>query len=204
MKKIFFLFVFCAITSLSFAQRDETLFSNSNGRIGFFATPWLTEYGQFGDETRPSFGGGAGLIVGDFFLGGYGLANTDYEALIFEGESVDLNLAHGGLWIGYVPMQHKAVHPYSTVRLGWGAVNLDGNSFDFDDETDGVNVVTPELGLEVNIFRWMRLAGAAGYRWVNDIETSTLGSRDLNGWTASINLRFGWFGRNRGWRNNRD
>lgn len=198
MKKTLILLILIAISTNIFAQRDETLFKRGQ-RGGFFFTPWLTEYGQFGDDTRPSFGGGVGVIAGDFFLGAYGLGNTDYDFLVSTGTIEDINLAHGGLWLGYVPMQHKAFHPYTNLRVGWGAVGIDETNIE-QRRVDGVNVITPEIGLEVNVFRWLRVAGTGGYRWVNDVETAALGSNYFNGWTAGINVRIGWFGRDRNWR----
>lgn len=198
MKKSIILFsILCLTVSSLLAQRDATIFKGKQ-RGGFFFTPWLTEYGQFNGDTRPSFGGGFGVITGDLFIGGYGLGNTDYEDFVNNGEINEISLAHGGLWLGYVPMQHKAIHPYSNLRLGWGAVKIDENSFDTR-TIDGVNVITPELGVEINVFRWLRIAGTGGYRWVNDVDSPSVGSKDFNGWTAGLNVRIGWFGRDRNW-----
>ena len=198
MKKSLILFAVILFTGSLFAQRDNTLF-NSNGRTGIFVTPWLTEYGQFGNDTRASFGGGIGVIVGDAFLGGYGLGNADFEQLLIQGEVEEVRLAHGGLWFGYVPMQHKSVHPYSSLRLGWGAVNIDESDFNGGNTVDGVNVITPEIGVEANVFRWLRVSAAVGYRWVNDVEDILLDPKDFDGVTGSINVRLGWFGRDRNW-----
>jgi len=49
------------------------------------------------------------------------------------------------------------------------------------------------------VFGWLRVSGTGGYRWVNDVDSPIFESDDFNGWTASINVRIGWFGRDRNW-----
>ena len=191
MKQFALLLAMLCTVSL-YAQRDNTLFNRSH-RAGLFITPILTEVSEFNGDRGTSVGGGVGLVAGNLFIGAYGLGQTDYEQLIFNDEINEVKLAHGGFWFGYVPFQHKALHPYSSVRLGWGAVNITEDNID-DEILDGVFVTTPEIGLELNIFRWLRLSGAVGYRWVDGIETATIPSQSYNNWTGTVNLRIGWFG----------
>ena len=109
--------------SLQLFAQDQTVFNRVN-RIGFFVTP-LFEVGPLVDPTESSVGGGAALVLGNSFIGGYGLAGIDYEQLILDEDIEQIDLAHGGLWFGYVPLQGAVLHPYASVRAGFGAVNIE-------------------------------------------------------------------------------
>lgn len=180
------------------AQRDETLFSKA-GRGGLFGAP-ITEYFDFAAGLGTATGGGGALIVGDFFFGGYGLISVDYETRLFEQQFRLLELTHAGLWIGATPMLHKVVHPFFSVKAGWGQVHAIGadsapGSAGF---VDRVFVLTPEGGLELNVFRWFRVAGTLVYRKVYDLEDGfLLRGDDLSGFGATLTLRFGFFGSNK-------
>ena len=46
--------------------------------------------------------------------------------------------------------------------------------------------VSPEVGLEMNLTRWLRIAGAAGYRWVEGVNSAGLSNEDFTGWTGTL------------------
>lgn len=195
MKKLIVVVVLLVVgTSLSQAQ-EETLFGRSHS-AGFFFSP-MVEYSMLDSEVRASSGGGLGLVIDNFFIGGYGLAAVDVDALINDNaESLEVDIAHSGLWLGYVFPSHKLVHLYTSVRGGWGLVNttFDNNGIN---NGDRIFVVTPEAGVEVNLFRWLRLAGTVGYRQVNGVNNSISGltNSDVSGVTGGLTLRIGAFGR---------
>ena len=83
--------------------------------------------------------------------------------------------------------------PYTTLRIGPGVVNIDTNSW--DDYIDNVLVVSPELGVEMNLTKFLRIAGTAGYRWVDGVSSPGLTNDDFTGWTGALTLRLGYFGR---------
>ncbi|MEM8585393.1 MAG: hypothetical protein AAGF87_14035 [Bacteroidota bacterium] len=188
-----------AVLSAQSHGRHQTILGRSPLNGGF-GSP-LLEVGV-SDGITNMIGGGGGLVFRNFFFGLYGLSSTDaLGELVDEGEITGIDLAHGGLWIGVTPASYNAIHPYIGVKAGWGVVELDFDnpSTDFDD-TDQVFVLTPEVGLEFNLTRWMRLSGGLGYRYLNGINSgSPISESDLNGLTANITLRFGWFGSNRSW-----
>ncbi len=180
------------------AQRDETLFSKA-GRGGLFGAP-ITEYFDFAEGPGTATGGGGALIAGDFFFGGYGLVSVDYETRLFEQRFRTLEFAHAGLWIGATPMLHKVVHPFFSAKAGWGQVHaISADSAPGSVAlADRVFVLTPEAGLELNVFRWFRLAGTFTYRKVYDLdEAFLLYGDDLSGFGGTLTLRFGFFGSNR-------
>ncbi len=185
--------VFLASTSILSAQQ-ETLFGRAHS-AGFFFSP-IVEYSMWNNEVRASSGGGMGLVIDNFFIGGYGVAAIDLDALIDDnGDRVEVDIAHSGLWLGYVWPSHKVFHLYGSVKGGWGLIDTEISSNGFD-RADRVFVVTPDVGVEVNLFRWLRLAGTVGYRAVNGVDTnSTIPATQYNGVTGGLTLRIGWFGR---------
>lgn len=182
-------------TSLLSAQ-EETLFGRSHS-AGFFVSP-IVEFSMLDGEIRSSNGGGLGLVVDNFFIGGYALAAVDLDALIEENaQSVEVDIAHSGLWLGYVWPSHKLLHLFTSVKGGWGLVNTTFDEFGIE-EADRIFAITPEVGVEVNLFRWLRLAGTVGYRTVNGINPSNaIQAADVNGVTGGLTLRIGGFGRHR-------
>ena len=170
-------------------QRDQTLFSNSH-RAGFFVSP-IVEYSNLDKEWNTSLGGGLGLVVGDFFLGGYGLGMADIDKVIDDDFQI-LEMGHGGFWLGYVTPQHFALHGFSSVKAGWGAVdfNVDDGNF-----SDAFFAVTPEIGLEINVFRWFRIGTTVGYRFMNGLDKTPKTRQDeLEGLVGTLTFRIGGFG----------
>ena len=199
MKKSICIAILALTCTQIFAQwqggnRDQTL-ANSTGRHGFFVSP-IVEYGNLDDKWNTSVGGGLAFIAGDFFIGAYGLGMVEDDW--FDEDLEQLDMGHGGFWLGYVTPQSRALHLFSSVKAGWGAVNIDFD--DGFDDSDTFFAVTPEAGLEVNIFSWFRVGATVGYRFMNGLEDSANFNRDnLEGMTGALTFRIGGFGRER-WR----
>jgi hypothetical protein len=176
---------------------QETLFQDiDEDDIGAFGSP-LIEIGSINGEVGSDVGGGGALVIGGFFLGGYGLGTTYPEATI-NGTRYDIRLKHGGLWMGYAHNQYKVIHPYSSLRLGWGKSQLlRGKDADFSERNF---VLTPELGFEVNAFRFLKIAFSGGYRWVNGVdELPGLDSNDFSSAMGTVTFRIGGFGEYEDW-----
>ena len=192
MKKLLFTALLSIMGLTAFAQH-ETLFGRARV-VGGFGGP-LIEWG-LSNDLNTSVGGGGGVVIDNFFLGGYGLGSIDYENLFDNGDVDQLDIGHGGFWLGFNVPSHKLIHFYGSTRIGWGAIDVR-----FDDPTqsysdvDKIFVLTPEAGLELNITRWFRASGTVGYRWVDGVSAnSAFGQDEFNGWVAGLTLRFGWFG----------
>ncbi len=190
MKKSICIAILTIFAAQIWAQRDETLVSRSH-RSGFFVSP-IVEYSNLQGEWNTSVGGGLAFIAGDFFIGGYGLGMADFDQIIDDDDFEELQMGHGGFWLGYVAPQHRALHAFASVKAGWGAVNID---FDDGDYEDAFFAVTPEVGLEVNVFRWFRVAGTVGHRFINGLDDSPNFSNDeLDGMVGTLTFRIGGFG----------
>ncbi|MBI5917136.1 MAG: hypothetical protein HY842_17330 [Bacteroidetes bacterium] len=194
---------FLLATTALFAQKDETMFSDVD-RVGGWGAP-IFEYTNLEKDVSVVSGGGGALVLNDFYLGGYGMGKAEYSQLV-DLRRDDLNFKHGGFWIGYTPLQGKVVHPYASVKLGWGKANYTAleslTGTELDRQKDNIFVTTPEVGLELNVFSFFRIAATASYRWVNGVETlPTYTNDDLSSFGATLTLRFGGFGDD-DWNNN--
>lgn len=186
--------VFLAAT-MALGQREETLASGAKIK-GAFGGPFFT-YGQVDGNSGGGAGGGGAFILNDFFIGGFGLGET-FGSRRYNNRNYDVTLGYGGFWLGYVYPSYKVVHLYSSLKIGWGSAALrrrDNDPFDNDDIRDGVFVLSPEIGVEVNILHWFRAGFTGGYRLVSGLNTLPgFASQDYNSPTFALTLRFGGFG----------
>ncbi len=182
------------LTSASLFGQHETLFSRSRV-IGGFGGP-LLEFGNLKGEMSTSVGGGGGVIIDNFFIGAYGIGSARNLHYNIRNEEFRMDLAHGGIWLGYTPMTFKLVHPYTSARIGWGFAEIRDDPFVFDHGGDAVFVFTPEVGVELNLTRFFRISGSVGYRFVNDVDQLDMfTNKDFSSFTGQLTFRFGWFGR---------
>ena len=190
MENNFILLIFCVFTFQGFGQ-SQTLFSDVEEVVGFGGP--IVEFSGFKGEVIPAVGGGGGVFLDDFFVGGYGIGGLDFRDPTVDLENYRMKLSHGGFWLGYNHNRHKLLHVYGSAKLGWGDIDVKyiGNGAR---PSDNIFVVQPEAGIEVNLFRWFKLAGTVGYRavtGVNEIETHS--NSDFSGVTGALTFRFGWF-----------
>lgn len=191
MKKELLLFVLLFISTLPSFSQSETLFSDVDEVVGFGGP--IVEFSAFKGEVVPAVGGGGGVFLNDFFIGGYGIGGLDFRDPSIELDNYRMKLNHGGFWLGYNHNQDKVLHFYGSAKLGWGGIDVKYNGAG-ERPNDNVFVIQPEAGVEVNLFRWFKLVGTVGYRavtGVNEIETQN--NSDFSGITGALTFRFGWF-----------
>ena len=188
MRKIVTIFVLVFLLWGLNAQDSEvqTLFG-SGTRISGFGGP-IMSFTSINGEFAHMMGGGAAVLLGDFFIGGYGEGLTN--SITAGGNRI--KLGHGGFWTGYSFMASKAVHPAISTQLGWGSITqTDDNHYHLS--SDNVFVINPTLELEMNFTKFFRLGVGANYRFVNGVNTSNLTNADLSGLGAFLSFKFGWF-----------
>lgn len=201
MKNLTVLLLFLLAATFGYSQH-ETLFGKARV-VGGFGAP-IVEFGLTND-LGTAVGSGGGLVIDNFFIGGYGMGTVDFEALI-DDDLTEIALGHGGFWLGGTFRPYKVVHLYGSARIGWGAVEIPvgepGVSFK---ELDKVFVVTPEIGVELNVTRWFRIGATGGYRILRGAnENLGYTDSDFEGAVGTLTFRFGWFGNYRKYRRNRD
>lgn len=188
-------------------NRQETLFGSKRLRISGFGAPIVEFSSVNGQFVVSNGGGGAALFNQTFFLGGYGLGMSNRVNVGDAKSNQRIDFEHGGFWLGYVSSPNKLVHFTGSMRLGWGGVNLRNNIFgsSIDRRLSDCFVITPEVGMEVNVTRFFRIAATAGYRAVSGVgtitfnddlgNTTSLANKDFNSFTGMLTFKFGWFGR---------
>jgi hypothetical protein len=191
--KNWLLFIALILSTQAVVAQQETLFKRARVTGGFGSMIFENRLGDKGASS--AVGGGGGLAFGDVFVGAYGVGSVDFNAL-WDGRDIDrLDIGHGGFWVGLTIPTRKVLHAYVSSRVGWGAINVpfDDPNYTFGD-ADRVFVVTPEVGLELNVFRWFRLAGTVGYRYTSGVnESRGYKATDFRGSLYGMSLRFGGF-----------
>lgn len=180
------------------AQSEQTLFNRAKVR-GAFGGTFFT-IGQAKGHEVTGAGGGGGLVFNQTMIGAFGHGEVFTIDRPGEANSI-LALGYGGLWLGYSMPTSKAIHGFASLKIGPGRVRVDKwgdwwtNDPGFDFSDDAVLTVSPEVGLEVNVFHWMRMTGTVAYRYVNGFDGALgLDKNDLNAPYFGLGFRFGWFG----------
>jgi hypothetical protein len=188
MRKIVIIIVLALLFGGLKAQDNgiQTLFG-SGTRISGFGGP-IMSFTSINGKFAHMMGGGGAVILGDFWLGGYGegLTNT----IMAGGNRIDFG--HGGFWTGYSFLASRALHPSVSAQLGWGSISQKDDDYSYL-SSDNVFVVNPILELEMNFTKFFRLGVGAHYRFVNGVNTSTLTNADFSGPGAFLSFKFGWF-----------
>ncbi len=207
---IFALILFLRITASAqdVENKQETLFGRGTSVSGFGGP--IVEFSAAKGQFSVSNGGGGGVLLNQsFFLGGYGMNTSNRLDINIANANYKLDFGHGGFWLGYINSHNKLVHFASSLRLGWGSVTMrDSRYWGGSSNTRLSNcfVATPELGFELNITRFFRIAATAGYRIVAGISeinftdaqgnlTEKINNSDFSSPIGAITFKFGWFGR---------
>ena len=145
------------------------------------------------------FSGGV-LFNQKLFIGGYGIGLASQHTVENTTDSVKNNLhfGHGGAIVGYNCNPHKLIHLSICSRMGWGNLGLfEKNNYENIEINDKVFVLSPGIGAEINITKWVKLNTEIGYRLVTGIDkTEIYKENEFNSPTASIALLFGGFNNN--------
>ncbi|HLF63502.1 MAG TPA: hypothetical protein VI603_07110 [Saprospiraceae bacterium] len=178
------------------AQTEETLTGDARIKGGFGGPFFL--YSTVGEMHGRGAGGGGGFIIDKFFIGGFGQGET-FGKIDVDDQDYYVSIGYGGLWFGYVAPSNKLLHLLATMKIGWGEAFLSENRDDHStDYNDGAFVIQPEVGIELNVAHWFRIAGQAGYRFMNGVnDIPTLQSNDFDSPSFALVLRFGAFGYDR-------
>jgi len=194
-KKLLFLATLTMLfNSGSIKAQDEddfqTMFHGGIHRISGFGGP-IYNYSQINGNVALLSGGGGGVLLNDFFIGCFGMSNTtkiDYN-------NSDMSISYGGLWFGYSHHSRRAVHPAFFLQTGWGRIKSPSelNYNDHYTTNERIFVINPEIELEVNIVRFLRISAGINYRIVGGADGNSKNFPNLSGPGANIMFKFGWF-----------
>lgn len=139
-------------------------------------------------------GGEGALLLNHAFsvgVGGGGIANE-----INPTNQTRLEFGYGGLVVRYHFFSSEVVNFAVGGLIGAGSIGVHDREQDPDDWKDmgeTLFVVEPELGLYLNVTRWMRLGITGGYRFVSGVEKNDLSETDVRGAAGGGSVQFGWF-----------
>lgn len=181
MKKLLLSIALVGLALCINAQKDQTIFGNNGIRLT----------GIWGGSTS-HFNTSANDF--DFFTGGFftfelnkkvlvGWSNYDLNTVINESR---VNIASNDFILGYSPIPHKPIHPFFYSTIGNGRINVEGEG-----RGRGISL-QPSVGVEVNVFRWLRLSLDGGYRIISGSQYDSINDRDLSGAYVGLRAKFGW------------
>lgn len=196
--------LFCMLISLPFlvkAQDEgfETIGKgkeNGKVKVSGFAGPAMA-FTSIDGTFAHMMGGGAGVIINNFFLGGYGMGKTT-EMVYKNDPSYVMTYGHGGFWLGYTFKPNKAIHPVVHTQLGWGSIGKRPKDFDFETDPtniDRVFVVCPTFELEMNFSHFFKVGAGVNYSFVYNTGSaiSPYTFDDFSNAGVFLSLKFGWF-----------
>jgi hypothetical protein len=145
--------------------------------------------------------GGEGGVLLDHRLSfggaGYGWTRDARGPADVDGVARDLQLGYGGLAMRYSVLTGTPIYGSVGAVVGGGALVLhrdsanDSRAAGGRDATDGFFVFEPQLSLQANLLRWMRVGVELGYRLTSGIGRLGYTESDLDGFTLGGTLQFG-------------
>lgn len=196
MKK-FYYFSLLSLAFLGLQAQTETLLG-SNFKVGGFGGPFFQFSSVDGNFAYYSGGGGGVILDGKFFVGGFGMGlNTQHRYDIpYLGIPTEheLDMGYGGLWLGYIYRPTKVVHLNFSLPIGGGTASFDriGDGYDAD-INDAIFVINPNLGMELNLTKWMKFTANAGYMLAMGLDNDYIASDALNSPNLTLGFKFGYF-----------
>ena len=141
---------------------------------------------------------------------GYGFTRTPSGPDALDGTPQQFGAGYGGVAVRYSVFSGLPVYGTFGLVLGAGAVGLHRDGWDDDDDwdagwddDDGNSLhspridpflfVQPEIALNANVTRWLRLGATVGYRLTGGVGRFGLDESDVNGILAGGNNQLGWF-----------
>jgi hypothetical protein len=198
MKRLFTAATLTLLTlTTAFAQREETVFGNSNFRLtGVWGGTTYSVQPVNGHYNNYRSGFWAVEFNKSTLVGWAHYDITNLDLAVDAGNRYHLKT--NGLYIeSALGRGHKSLHPTLGVVTSVGELSA-------LNQTDRVWTVQPMAGLEVNVFRWMRAGVRGGYRFTMDTDIPTKTDANYSGGFGELTFRFGWSWGSARSRNNKD
>ncbi|MEM7161000.1 MAG: hypothetical protein AAF487_01040 [Bacteroidota bacterium] len=214
MRRMITMAIAIMIGSLLFAQENQnneqqTLFGNKRGFGGFIGLN--SQAAQINGQEAYLTGAELNMVLGhslNIGVKGMGLV-SDIESNTFndDGDAYKLQMGYGGVNIEPVIASKSVLHVTTPLFLGIGGIAetydplwegdiINGVETAFDQKphrTDMFLMAEPGVNLELNVFKFMRLTGGVSYKFVTDTQIPGIETSDIEGLSANLSLRLGWF-----------
>lgn len=197
MKKAAVIGFMLAIAMLSAAQEREyqTLVDFNDVRISGLGGPFM-QFTTVNGSFAHMMGGGGAILLGDFFIGGYGLGLTnniplDQNVIPDARDYENYSISHGGFWLGYSLFGERPIHVSFSTLLGWGQIGRRGTDY-YEVPLTNTFVVSPTVELELNLTRFFRLGMGATYN-LYTLVAEPLRASDFSAPGGFLSFKFGWF-----------
>jgi hypothetical protein len=212
MKKISILFLFL-VASLQVYPQPTVEETKAREIKTLFGQNSMTKggYGGFGggysvidDRNGAVMSGRAAWIIGHSLALGFagtGFIN-EFEYTSNLDRNANLTGGYGGLLIEPIMFPMSPVHMAFPVIAGFGAVAYTTTPADADpwsyptprvEETGTFLIVEPGVEIEMNVFKFFRLAFGLSYRFTSEIQLMNTPPDALNGIAAGVSFKFGKF-----------
>ena len=190
------LILLISITSWSQDKEYKTLVDFSDARISGMGG-LMMQYTAVDGEFAYMLGGGGAVLLGDFFVGAYGLGLTNNIPLNWEEneeyQSGDrFSIGHGGFWLGYSLFGEKPIHVTFSSLLGWGSIGV-GSEYYPSSISDGIFVISPTIEAELNMTRFLRIGVGATYNIYTFVNLQGYSGSDFSAPGGFLAFKFGWF-----------
>lgn len=195
--KLFLAILFAAVWTNCHAQ--ETLFDDMES--GGFGGPYIQLTSVHGSMAY-MVGGRGGWVVNHALIiggGGIGLSSRITARTIGPDTSIDVSFSYGGLFLDYMFMSNKVVHPSVSLLIGGGSASTnrrpwrDSMSMHGNESYNGIFVLEPAVHIELNVFKHFRLMAGVAYRYVTGVTGQESSNADFSGVSGVLTFKFGTF-----------
>jgi hypothetical protein len=156
-------------------------------------------YSRVAGEDGALVGVEGGLLVDHALTiggAGYGWTRDERGPADIDGTPRNLQLGYGGLLLRYSVLTGTPVYGSIGALVGGGAIALDRDTDgdDHEQHTDAVDaffVFEPQVSVQVNLVRWMRVGVQGGYRITSGLGHLGYTEGDINALTLGGTVQFG-------------
>jgi hypothetical protein len=193
------LILLIAMTSWSQEKEYKTIVDFNEARISGMGGVMM-QFTAVDGNFAHMLGGGGAVLLGDFFVGAYGIGLTNmipvttdpnYGEYYSSGDR--LSIGHGGFWIGYSLFGERAIHVNFSSLIGWGTIGIGSDYYPEVLLPDGVFVMSPTIEADLNITRFFRLGIGATYNIYTFVDLPGYTASDFSAPGGFLSFKFGWF-----------
>lgn len=159
------------------------------GSINSGASPFNHRYAGY-------VGGDGALVFNNFFLGGFGSRNIEFQTIDTDDEyytGKKLGMSQGGVLTGMSFGTKRLIQYTVAMQTGWGYLLLRDNLEKRILARDRINIFTPALQAKANITSYIQLCVGISCQFTLGVDFPALADNDFQGLCGSLSLRFGWF-----------